>query len=303
MNIISEKQVKESIDLEKAFAAIEKSYQDYSSGRTQIPETTSMSVNDGMFYSFPAYLQESPIFISKQATDYRRNREKGLPTVHPYILVFDSKTGILNSIIEARHFAAIRTSLSSAVGVKHLARKKNILAIFGSGVQGKAHARILTKLFPEIKEVRMHSPTREHLEASVSELAGEIKITAAKSAKEAVLGADIIVTATTSSNPVFDAKDVSEHALIIGVGAMKKDQEVPEGTVGNAQVIVDSEQNIPMYDEIKLAKGEGYDLGSIVELGQTISDPSLVGAEGVIVFKHHGPPATDAALAETIISN
>src|SRR3989338_2396359 len=257
MKIITEKEVEKSINLEEAFKFIEKSYADFSDGKTVTPATTSMEVNDGMFYSFPSFIKGRKVFISKQATDFRNNKKYGLPSVHPYILVFDSKTGILESIIEGRYFAAIRTSLSSAVGIKHFSEKPVKLAILGTGVQGKTHAIVLSSLFKSIKEISVYSPTKKHRESCVKELKKKlkgIKLLCSDSSQEAVKQADIIICATTSSKPVFDNKDVKEDVLVVGVGAMKNDQEIPAETMGEALVVVDAEKNISMYDEIKIAK-------------------------------------------------
>ncbi|MBS3123244.1 ornithine cyclodeaminase family protein [Candidatus Woesearchaeota archaeon] len=303
MKIITEKEVEKSINLEEAFKFIEKSYADFSDGKTVTPATTSMEVNDGMFYSFPSFIKGRKVFISKQATDFRNNKKYGLPSVHPYILVFDSKTGILESIIEGRYFAAIRTSLSSAVGIKHFSEKPVKLAILGTGVQGKTHAIVLSSLFKSIKEISVYSPTKKHRESCVKELKKKLKVKllCAESSEEAVKGADIIICATTSSKPVFDNKDVKNDVLVVGVGAMKNDQEIPAETMGEALVVVDAEKNIPMYDEIKIAKEKKFSVNVVGEMGEVINRKKSMIKGRKIVFKHHGLPVTDAALAENIL--
>ena len=304
MNIITEKEVEKNINLDEAFKFIEKSYADFSAGKTVTPATTSMEVNDGMFYSFPSYIMGRKVFISKQATDFRNNKQYDLPSVHPYILVFNSKTGVLESIIEGRYFAAIRTALSSAVGVKYLCEKPLKLAILGSGVQGKSHALVLSQLFPTIKEISIFSPTKQHRENGVNELQKKlkmVKVVCAGSSKEAVKDADVIVCATTSKVPVFDDKDVKKDVLVLGVGAMKNDQEIPAETMGEALVVVDAEKNISMYDEIKIAKEKKSTINIVGEIGDVINRKKAIIKNRKIVFKHHGLPVTDAALAESIL--
>lgn len=306
MNIITEQMVRDRVDLVTAFAAIEESYKLFSLGKTTTPATTSMPVNDGTFYSFPAHINGSPIFISKQATDYRKNSTIGLPTVHPYILVFNSATGVLDSIIEGRYFAAVRTALSSAVGVKHLlSRKPQCLAILGSGVQGQSHARILPSIFKDIQQVFIYSPTREHREAAVKELrkTTSAHIDAVSDPDEAIAHADVIITATSSRKPVFHAHAVQEGALIIGVGAMKSDQEIPPEIMSRAAIVVDSEANIPMYDEINKTKELGLPVRIVGDIGLVVCGQRRINKQATIVFKHHGLPVTDAALAETIASS
>ena len=293
MRIITEDQVRERLKIMEAFQAVENSYRLFSQGKTIASPTTSMSVRSGMFYSFPAFIDGSPIFISKQATDYRDNSSRGLPTVHPYILVFDSETGVLDSIIEGRYFAATRTALSSAVGVKHLAKHPKRIAIFGTGVQGRSHVRVLSKLFP----------ASAHVEQAVSELQSETSnvLIAASSARDAVLDADVIVTATSSKTPVFNHTDLKMGALVIGVGAMKNDQEIPTETVSSSQVVVDALSNVVMYDEIRLAQNMNKNLKVLGEIGALIDKNVKIHLGMTTIFKHHGLPVTDAALAETLL--
>jgi len=207
-------------------------------------------------------------------------------------------------MIEGRYFAAVRTALSSAVGVKHLGDNPRKIAIFGSGVQGESHAKILPTLFKSIKEVSIYSPTKKHRDELVKLLKKnlkDIKVTSAKNSKIAVKDADVIVCATSSKIPVFDNKDIKKKVLIIGVGGMKGDQEIPAQAVRESMIVVDSEKNIPMYDELAKAENGGHKLKMSGEIGKVIlTKPTLENKK--IVFKHHGLPVTDAALAESILA-
>lgn len=305
MKIITENEVKKIIDIKEAFKFIEKSYSDYSSNKTVTPTTSSMKVNEGMFYSFPSFIKESKIFISKQATDFRQNKKLCLPSVHPYILVFNSKNGVLDSIIEARYFAAIRTSLSSATGIKNLHDNPKKIAILGTGVQGRTHAIVLSRLFPSIEEIRIFSPTeKSRINATkiIKEETDSVKIINCETSKQAVEEAEVIICATSSSKPVFDAEHLKNSALVIGVGAMKNDQEIPAKTIGSATIVLDAIKNLEMYDEIKIAKEEGFNTNILGEIGEVINKEKVILKDQTIVFKHHGLPVTDAALAESIIS-
>ncbi len=301
---ITEKQVENNLRLKEAFRFIEKSYADFSMGKTITPATTSMPINQGMFYSFPSYIQGRKIFVSKQATDFRNNKKYGLPSVHPYLLVFDSKVGTLKALLEGRYFAAVRTTLSSAVGIKYLSKKPRILAVLGSGVQGKSHAQVLPALFPTITEIRIFSPTRRHREDCVHEMQQKlkkVKVSCASTSREAVKNADVIVCATTSPVPVFNDEDIKDQVLVLGVGAMKNDQEIPLETIGKALVIVDAQKSIPLYDEINIAKEQKYAVNIGGEMGEIINGKKAIIKGRKIVFKHHGLPVTDAALAESIL--
>ena len=89
--------------------------------------------------------------------------------------------------------------------------------------------------------------------------------------------------------------------MIIGVGAMKNDQEIPTQTIKEAIIIVDTEKNIDKYDELTKPMQEGYKLKIKGEIGRAVLQKIKLNNQK-IVFKHHGLPVTDAALAETLIN-
>src|SRR5207302_10946922 len=125
------------------------------------------------------------------------NPARGLDSHQGTVTLFDGSIGTPLAILDASAVTAVRTAAVSAVATRVLAREDaRVLAIVGAGVQGKAH---LTALLPvrEFEEVRVFAPNREHARA----LAGGDASVAA-SAEEAVRGADVVVTATSSSEPV-----------------------------------------------------------------------------------------------------
>ena len=90
-------------------------------------------------------------------------------------------------------------------------------------------------------------------------------------------------------------------ALVIGVGAMKNDQEIPTETVSSSQVVVDALSNVVMYDEIRLAQNMNKNLKVLGEIGALIDKNVKIHLGMTTIFKHHGLPVTDAALAETLL--
>ena len=93
---INEETVERNTDFKKAYEAIKNSYALFSGGKSTTPKTLSMKVNNGMFFCFPSYLNNRKIFISKLATFYPKNRLKNLPSIQPYISIFDIGFWIFN---------------------------------------------------------------------------------------------------------------------------------------------------------------------------------------------------------------
>lgn len=303
---IDEARVRRLLKFPKAFDAIQQSYALFSDGKSTTPLTTAMRINGGMFFCFSSHLHGSRFFISKLATFYPSNREKGLPSIQPRILVFDSAEGRLLAEIEARYFAAIRTAISSAVGVSNLLPKLPIrLAILGSGVQAESHAVVLTSLFNSLKEMRVYSPTlarrKDFVERMQKKLKG-VAVTDCETAELAIADADVIACVTDSKVPVFSSYTVKEGALILSVGSMGKEmQEIPDETMEKSLVVVDSVNEISNYGEIAGPRLRRYTITIAGEIGEIISGKKQLEQENkIIVFKHHGLPVTDAALAELL---
>ena len=129
---------------------------------------------------------------------------------------------------DAAAVTAIRTAAVSAVATKLLAREDaSVLTILGAGVQAKSHARAIP-LVRDIQEVRTYSRTSG----------------SAKSAEEAVRGADIIVTATSSREPVLRREWIAPGAHINAVGSsIAAARELDSATVAAASLFVDRRES------------------------------------------------------------
>lgn len=304
---IDEETVRASIDLPSAYRAIEESYTRYSENESVTPKTTAMQMENGTLFCFLSHLNGHNTFIAKLATFFPKNRERGLPNIQPYISIFDAETGELRAIISAKYFAGVRTALTSLVGAKHLTdgnyRK---IAIIGTGVQAKSHAYVFSHLSATPPEIRIFSPKEDSREKFIEECKntlGEARVVTSMSSEEATRDADIIICVTDSPNPVISANHVKKGALIIAVGSMGAMQEVPDEVMSTAKVVMDSIAQCGDYGEIAGPRSRGHTVDIIGEIGTIIRNgmPEHTAGE-TIIFKHHGLPVTDAALAEHVLS-
>lgn len=123
------------------------------------------------------------------------------------VQLFSVETGELLAIMPDGFIQQTRVGVTSAIGVKALARSdSDTLALIGSGGQARAHYRFLTAVRP-IKRVKVFSPSPEHRKSFAAELEHETGIPAEvmPSAEAAVVNSDIVCSATNSSRPVVDA--------------------------------------------------------------------------------------------------
>lgn len=137
--------------------------------------------------------------------------------------------------MDGRLITELRTAAVSAVATQRLARPESrVLAILGAGVQAGSHLAAL-RLVYNFQEVRVWSPHR------AAEFAREHGIRAAASPEEAVRGADVIATVTSSRTPVLHGAWLSPGAHINAVGACRPDsRELDDGVLRCSQLYVDS---------------------------------------------------------------
>lgn len=148
--------------------------------------------------------------------------ESPLPSVVATIVLFDTTTGAPKAILGATEITTWRTVAASLVATKHLWFGRNLnaeepqLAIVGAGVQGRMHAIGMVKTF-KFSSVRIWNRTRSKANAVANELlALNVNVRVVDSIEECVEEADIIVTATYSSEPLVRVNKLKKGVHING---------------------------------------------------------------------------------------
>src|SRR6185295_6183776 len=161
----------------------------------------------------------------------------GVPTHMATIFLADPQTGAPLAIMDGRLITEMRTAAVSAVATKLLsAEDASVLAILGSGVQARSHNEALG-LVRHFQEVRVWSQTTEHAERFAAEIGGNVM-----SAEEAVRDADVVVTATSSREPVLKGSWLKPGAHVNAVGACRPDwRELDDAAMRNV-IFVDSRE-------------------------------------------------------------
>jgi ornithine cyclodeaminase len=177
-------------------------------------------------------------YALKEVCVFPGNPMLGLDTHLGAVLLHSGETGELLAVVNASAITAIRTAAVSAVATKLLAREDaRTLAIIGAGVQARSHLAAM-KLVRDIGDVRLVSRTRAKAEA----IAGVTIVCA--TVEEAVRGADIMVTATSSREPVLRREWIADGAHINAVGSsISAARELDGATVAAASLFVDRRES------------------------------------------------------------
>lgn len=171
---------------------------------------------------------KTPFYALKEVCVFPENPKRGLDTHVGAVILHSGETGLPLAFVNASAITAIRTAAVSAVATRLLARKEaSVLAILGGGVQAKSHLQAIP-IVRDIKEVRMYSRTSG----------------SAGSAEEAVRGADVIVTATSSREPVLKREWVKAGAHINAVGSsIATARELESDLVAASALFVDRRES------------------------------------------------------------
>jgi alanine dehydrogenase len=224
--------------MERALAA-------FSTGHVVQPVRTTIPVpaHGGFLGVMPAYLVDGGAMGLKAVTFYHGNAARGLPTHLATVLLHDPATGELLGVMDGRLITEMRTAAVSAAATKHLARPGSaVIAFLGAGVQARSHMEALREVCSPA-EVRVWTRTRAHADAFAAEVASHhgVRAVATASAEEAVRGAEIICTVTSSQTPVLRGRWLSPGAHLNAVGAARPDwREMDTDAVAMARVFVDS---------------------------------------------------------------
>jgi ornithine cyclodeaminase len=172
------------------------------------------------------------------------NPARGLDPHQGGVMLFDGETGELRALIDASAVTSIRTAAVTGVATRALAREDSrVLAIIGSGVQARPHLEAMALVRP-FDEARVWSRTPEHAEAFANEAAAPFPVEAVESAEAAVRGADVVVTVTSSREPVVDRDWLAAGAHVNAVGSsIPTARELDSATIGAAAIFVDRRES------------------------------------------------------------
>jgi ornithine cyclodeaminase/alanine dehydrogenase-like protein (mu-crystallin family) len=305
--LLTESDVREVLSMRDLIDAMEAALVAFSAGRVNQPLRTVLEVGEqrAFFGVMPAYVPDSPALGTKLVTVFGRNAALGLPTHLATIVLLHPETGELLALIDGRFITEARTAAVSAVATKLLANPDaGTLALLGTGVQARSHLEAIACVRP-LRDVRVWSPTASHRAAFVRDVEPPRggRLLEARSAEEAVFGADLIVLATSSRDPVIRSAWVTAGAHVCAVGACRPDQREMEGALlGRARVFVDSRTAaLAEAGDIVLAIAERAFLPDRIagEIGE-VAAGRVTGREHaaqVTVFKSLGMAVEDVAAA------
>lgn len=317
MLILTADDVRRALPMNEAIEATKKAYASLSDGTAVVPLRTRLPIphSDALSLFMPAFVssQDGNALAIKVVSLFPSNPPRGLAYIQAAVLVFEPETGQAIALLEGSSLTAIRTGAAGGAAADLLSRQDSrIVAVFGAGAQGRTQLEAACSV-RRIETAYIFDADTGKARSFADEMAGRGNITGdirvASSAKEAIAQADIICTATTSTMPVFDDRDVKAGTHISAVGSYTPEmQEVPAETLRRARVVVDSRAASleEAGDLIQPMRAGLFDESHIhAELGEIIlgRKAGRQSPDEITYFKSVGIAVQDAMAAHAALSN
>ena len=306
IRILSAADIRACLPMSGAIDAMRTAFAQLSSGEAVVPDRIAVSTEEGISLFMPGYLPREGHLAAKVVSVYAGNPSVGLPVIQGVVLVLDSHTGVPVALMNGAYLTALRTGAAGGLATELLAvEDASVLTVFGAGPQARTQIEAVRAVRP-IREIRLVSRPTEGARILADELEG-VDVQVFEDPERAVLGAQVIVTATDSRKPVFPGGAIGEGVHVNAIGAFTPEMaEVDGDLISRAKVVVDLRATVMAEagDLVQAIEGGAFSLESIhAELGEVVSG-ERTGRESpreITLFKSVGNAAQDVAVACRIL--
>ncbi|MFQ5793959.1 MAG: ornithine cyclodeaminase family protein [Candidatus Bipolaricaulia bacterium] len=312
--ILSRVDLEKALPMEEAVAALEEAFRLYHEGKAAVPLRLPLETPRGVVLYMPAFLRDfrgAGALGGKVVSVYPGNPQQSLPLIHALVLLNDPATGRPLALMEGAYLTGVRTGAASAVAAKYLARPQvKCLGLIGCGFQAFFQVQALCVVRPIERVVLFNrDPARawdlkHRLEAELGLSAEVVEEVSALTRQ-----AEVLITATTSKEPVFSGEEVQPGTTAIAIGAFTPDaRETDDVLVRRARIYVDAYEGalaeagdllIPMERSVLQREGIQGELGELV----TGKVPGRQHEDEIVLFKSVGLAIEDAAAAAAAYQN
>ncbi|MRS02702.1 ornithine cyclodeaminase family protein [bacterium] len=309
MRIIKAGEIRQYYSMRQAIDAMERAFSSLSSGECHVPMrvVTRLPASELLMLYKPAFVEKEKQATVKFLTQREKTGVTDKPSIQGIVLVIDSVTGEIVSIMDGGYITALRTGAASGLATRLLASEDaHTLALFGCGAQGKTQVEAVI-CERNIKKVLVFDIDRIRASRFIAELRGQLQVEMVLCTDTSMLReADIICTATNASAPLFKREDIRKGLHINAIGSFQPHmQELDPWLIREARVFVDqTEQCMKESGDLIKPIMEGVINESHIagEIGDLLLN-RITGRESedqITIFKSVGVAIQDYAVATDI---
>ena len=255
---------------------------------------------EGLLGVMPAYLPSAGL-ACKLVTLFPQNIDRH--THQAVIVVFDPENGTPLAVMDGTYITATRTAAGSALATRLLAREDaEVLALLGTGVQARSHARALPRV-RVFSEIRVAGRDRSRAEALAEEIGPHAR--AVSSYEEAIRGSDVVAATTHATEPIVRREWLSPGVHVNSVGLNPSGREVDEQTVADALLVVESRESALAPPPAGAPELVGVSPADVhAELGELVAGtkPRRSSQDEITLYKSVGVAVQDVAAAALVLA-
>jgi ornithine cyclodeaminase len=311
VRVVSEADARAIVTPKVALAEVREAFIALARGAATLPTSLELEMPEehGELHVKGAFIHGAQFFSVKAATGFYGNTALNLPVASGVVLVFDAKTGLLNTIVfDNGYLTEVRTGAAGALAADLLSNAdSHRVAIIGSGGQARYQVEAVLGV-RDVTEVVVWARRPEgalHF-AQEMEAKHRIPFRVAQSAEDAVREADIVVTTTPSRSPVLNTEWIRPGTHVTAMGSDLPDKCELAPTLANRadKFVVDSLQQCLRSGELKHAveSGDFNPRNVHAELGEVAAGvkPGRQQRDEVTVADLTGLGIQDAAMANAV---
>ncbi len=293
---LSEENIRQLLTMDMALAAVEEAFRKHADEEAKNVPRARCHVDGAMLHvlagAVPGWVGYKAYGTSRKGANF-------------HVGLLDGETGELKAFMQADHLGQVRTGAASGLATRIMANlDASEVGLFGSGKQARTQLEAICKV-RNIRRIQVYSPNEERRRSFCAEMSAhlQVEVQPVPRPEMAAQDKDIVITATTSREPVLSGDWLSEgtHLNVVGSNYLNK-AEVDAITVRRSEVIVvDSmeQAKIEAGDFVQALEDGSMQWADVHELGQI-----LVGRfsgrrhpEDVTLFKSLGIGLEDVAVA------
>jgi alanine dehydrogenase len=300
--LLSEAEVKSILTMPLALEAVEDSFKRLADGSAQVHSRARLHVPGKSYLHYMAAADATGGFMGLKIYTSAKDGLRFL------VLLFHAESGELLAEIEADYLGQMRTGAASGLATRLLARRDaKTVGIIGTGLQARTQLEAIS-LARKIESVRAFSRDAQRRQQFAAEMTSKlgIPVTAVSSAEQAVRETDILVTSTTSTNPVVEGRWLTPGVHINAIGAnFPQKHELDAEAIRRCDLIVaDSREQskIESGDLIQMYGDDRRRWTNVIEFSQIVSGetPGRSKNDQITLFKSNGIATEDIVTAGRI---
>jgi ornithine cyclodeaminase len=281
--ILQSDEIKKVVQLNlELIPIIEEAFKSLSKGETVMPPILRLDIKKyhGESDVKAAYIEGLDSFAIKVASGFFNNPSLGLPSSNGLMILLDSKTGVLKSVLlDKGYLTDVRTAIAGSIASKYLSNPDvETAGIIGAGIQAKLQLEALM-LVRSPKRIKVWG--RDHLKVKkfIESFNNTLNIESCLSAEELVTTSDLIITTTPSSNPLIKNEWLKKgtHITAMGSDAEHKNELDPKILASCDLYVPDSQTQTSILGELHHALNVNLISTETIfhDLGAILLNPSL----------------------------